>query len=368
MRVSRGLGQGFDRFEGSDVRVPDAEESVAAALAQLEEAEGLPVFLWLHLFDAHSPYGPPEPFDGKYYPRGRDPRSTEFELGVIANCVPPWLDGVRDRDYYKSQYRAEVDYLDHALGRLLDEPRVRAGAVAFTADHGESFGQHGIFWNHVGLYPDTVRVPLILSWPGAPQLVEVTEPTEALDIGRTLLDLVGAKDVPFPGRDLRWTLNEEPARQARFTLDGHDNAASIAVQGWLFIFHLAPHHSTGETLPRDRGEVELFDLVNDPGCTRNVVLDELPRAKLMRQRLIQWLDQADLVGLGVGESDLDAQEMALLQQLGYADSSPAPSGKPLWDPAHPDLARSPWERLFDDPNVDVERARAFVEYKTYKGP
>ena len=362
-----GLGQGFDRFEGSEVDVPDAERSVAAALAQLDEAEGLPVFLWLHLFDAHSPYGPPEPFDRKYYPRDGDPRSSQHDLGVVDNCIPPWLDGVRDRDYFHAQYRAEVDYLDHALGRLLNQPRVRAGIVAFTADHGESFGQHGIYWNHVGLYPDTVRVPLILSWPGAPGAVEVGEPTEALDIGRTLLDLAGATAAQFPGRDLRWSLAENPARQARFTLDGSDLAASISARGWHLILHLVPHRSTGETIWRDRGELELYDLVDDPGCTRNVVLDELPRAKLMHRHLLQWLDGADLAGLGAGESDLDSRALALLEQLGYADSSGTKAGQPLWDAAHPDLARSPWTRILGDTEFDMNKARALVDYKTYKG-
>jgi len=363
-----GLGQGFDRFEGSDTVVPDAEQSVAIALAQLEEAKGVPVFLWLHLFDAHSPYGPPEPFDRKYYPKDRDPRSGEFSLGVVDNCLPPWLDGVRDAGYFYSQYRAEVDYLDHSLGRLFDLPRVRAGIVAFTADHGESFGQHGIYWNHAGLYPDTIRVPLILTWPGAPGLTEVTEPVESVDIGRTLLDLAGAS-VPFPGRDLRWSLAESPERQARFTLNAHYLEASMSVQGWLLILHLKPHQVLGETIARERGEVELYNLDEDPLCARNLVLDELPRATKMRERLIEWLDQADPQGLGVGTSDLSGEERALLNQLGYADTSDSYTGEKIWDPMRDakGFGGSPWSRLFHDKNINPEKMRPYLESRTFKG-
>jgi arylsulfatase A-like enzyme len=323
----------------------------------------------LHIFDAHSPYGPPEPFDRKYYPKDRDPRAAELSLGVADNCLPNWLDGIRDRDYLYGQYRAEVDYLDHALGRLFDEPRVRAGLVAFTADHGESFGQHGIFWTHAGVYPDTVRVPLILSWPGAPQLAEVREPTESIDIGRTLLDLVGADKVPFPGRDLRWSLAESPERQARFTMDAHYLSAAITVQDWMLILHLRGHKIPGESLSRDLGEVELFNLREDPGCTQNLVIDDLERAKLMRERLIEWLSQADPVGLGVGESDLTGEQRALLTQLGYADTDDSDGGEAIWDPERFDknFAKSPWSRLFTDPTANAEKFRPRIDASMYKG-
>ncbi len=76
------------------------------------------------------------------------------------------LPGLRDPEWVRAQYRGEVSYLDGELGRLLESPRFAQGIIAVTGDHGESLGEHAIWWDHKGLYPNCLRVPLILAWPG----------------------------------------------------------------------------------------------------------------------------------------------------------------------------------------------------------
>ncbi|WP_212750632.1 hypothetical protein, partial [Streptococcus pseudopneumoniae] len=97
----------------------------------------------MHLFDAHGEYLPPEEFLRPYLD-ALEPREGSDELHF--------------KDVERARYRGEVSYLDHELGRLLSLPRFERGVVAFTADHGESLGAHGIDFNHAELYPDTTAV------------------------------------------------------------------------------------------------------------------------------------------------------------------------------------------------------------------
>src|SRR5690606_14477718 len=122
-----------------------------------------PLFVWLHLFDAHSPYRPPEAFAARYYPAGRDPFDPSLPPPDLPDGVLGWdLEGLRDPAWPAAAYKGEVSYLDMQLGRLLHHPRAGAGIVAVTADHGESLGHHGIYYAHSMLYTDSLHVPLVL--------------------------------------------------------------------------------------------------------------------------------------------------------------------------------------------------------------
>ena len=143
-----GLGQGFEDYDDSfdDTQGSGSEaESVerrAAEVARrgidwLEQHRRTPFFLWLHFFDPHMPYDPPPP------------------LG---------------RDDYASPYDGEVSYVDRELGRVfrwLQEVGLEQSTlVVLTSDHGEGLGSHDEETHGVFLYESTLRVPLILRWPG----------------------------------------------------------------------------------------------------------------------------------------------------------------------------------------------------------
>ena len=177
-----GFGQGFDRFFETTRVAEIAAVSVGVLKDWLEAEHGRPVFAFLHLFDAHAPYQPPPEFAAAAAGKGAGAPGSMAAMRAL--------------------YRAEVAYLDACLGELLDMPRVRAGIVALTADHGESLGAHGIFFSHAELYPDTLHVPLLLRWPGGPAGLVVEGAVRQQDIGRSLLDLAGLGALSFPGRSL----------------------------------------------------------------------------------------------------------------------------------------------------------------------
>jgi len=344
--ATSGLGQGFDRYDGPGAptglefdafesaaeSVRDGKATVERALRQAAAAGDAPLFLWVHLFDAHDPYSPPPGFDRRYYPNGRDPRTEGPGMPMAVDRVPSFLSGINDPEFPWAQYRALVDYVDHVLTPLIGLPRIGSGVVAFTSDHGESFGEHGIWWNHAGLYPATTRVPLVLAWPGSPpQRVRV--PVAQADIGHTLLNLAGLRAEDFPGRDLRWTLENEAATSPRYALAYHGRQASVDDGRWLLVLHLTESASDDGSRHWLTGQVELFDRRSDPECELDLVERELPRARSMRRHLIDWLAAADAEGYK-GEYHVKASVDRALQALGYASGGESTGA--WYDPARGD--------------------------------
>lgn len=322
-----GLGQGFDRMSETREPARDADVTIPIVEDWLAEADGAPLFLWIHVFDAHGPYTPPDDFAQRYVER-----------------VQPRRDGeaVHQHDVQKALYRAEVSFLDQELGRVLEAPRVRDGIVAVTADHGESLDLHQLLFCHEGIYPDTVHVPLILSWPGAPAGERVAEPVQQIDVSHTLLALAGLDTQGFPGVDLVADRGGEPI----YTISAKGQSASITADGWHLILQLTDHsYGQGEAgHPYVAGETQLFDLASDPSCTDDRVREELDRARQLRAKLVHWLDSAENVGWA-SVANLDEAQLAELAAMGYAGADADDGAGPWFDRAALD---DEWRAVFGD--------------------
>ena len=329
-----GLGQGFERFDlpdREDGRLFNASDQIGRVLHALAEADGTPLFLWVHLFDAHAPYLPPGDWDRSYYGHDSDPFDPSQPRGVLPAVLPKFLQGLRDPRFPRDQYRAEVSFLDHELAALFDAPRVARGIIAFTADHGENLGQHGIFYGHTGLYSDTVHVPLILAWPGAPSGSRIAAPVSHLDLGRSLLDLSGLESALFPGASwLPVTALTARPPSARFTLSSHLLSAAITTDRWHLILYLEGYQYDLMLEPREKHQVELFDLGADPRCEHDV-LDEHPEeARGLRERLIGWLDHPRPTGWAE-DSAWTTEQSEQMAALGYVEGT-GESPDRLFDP------------------------------------
>lgn len=320
--LGTGLGQGFDRMAAPRSEVWDAEVSMDRLDSWLGEAVGRPLFVWLHLFDAHAPYAPPPEFDRRYYPEGRDP--FDAESAPEMEFDPDWLEkalpGLKDPEFALAQYRAEVDYLDAQLGRLLERPRFRDGVVAFTADHGESFGSGGVWFSHVGLFPSTLHVPLLLSWPEGPRGLVVDYPVENMDLARTLLDLAGFQAAEFPGKSLLAAVEGVQVSGPRFALSANGKCAAVFQDGWQLTLNLRDHDYEG-LLTRERHQVELFHLEVDPDCKVDV-WEALPeRTRSLQRTLMAWL--VDTRGSSWAQAGSEDEEaLAQLAALGYTMDVP----------------------------------------------
>ncbi|MHC4846265.1 MAG: sulfatase family protein [Planctomycetota bacterium] len=321
-----GLGTGYDRVSWPPHVPRDSGDTISVLEDWMDERDGRPLFVWLHVFDPHSPYEPPEAYDRAYYPGDRDPfdpSQPAFDAGPAT--FPKDLQGLRDPDFPLAQYKAEVTAQDAELARVLEDERFADAIVAVVGDHGEAFGEHGIWFNHDGLYPQTMRVPLIVAWPGAPAGTRVASPVMHTDVGRTLLDLAGLEQAAFPGRSL---VGRKGEGAPRFGLALNATTASVTHQGLHLVLQLRAHRMHAMEHAVEKHEVELFDLRSDPDCLTDLVDERPDDVRRLRARLIEWLGSARDLGWA-GEETKDPTTIAKLAALGYAsDSSASPAS--LW--------------------------------------
>ncbi len=169
-------------------------DTVDHALAWIGDQHGT-WFAWVHLFDAHGPYAPPPPFDTRYYQGDpRDPAHTSMkDVKNVAVYLKKSLEGITDVNYVTAQYEGEISYADQQLGRLLDSIDTKNTLVVVIGDHGESFGEHGVWFNHGDdVYETSLHVPFAMRWPGRVNAaVRVEKPFEGTDLAPTVLALVG---------------------------------------------------------------------------------------------------------------------------------------------------------------------------------
>jgi arylsulfatase A-like enzyme len=207
-------------------------------------------------------------------------------------------------------YAAELHSADREIGRLLE--RVGDDAVIVVAsDHGESLGEHGIFYAHKGLHAVNLRVPLIVRAPGlAPTRSDAA--VGNLDIAPTIAELVG---VPLPGPTAGTSLVPAlrgDAVTVRET-DVHQNAGNrvVAVRrgDWKLIWPIDPDH------PILSGPPRLYDLADDPDERHDVAAEHPERVAALRAAAERWIE------LGVVEpkdpEHLDDEAIEQLRELGY---------------------------------------------------
>ncbi len=209
LRVLLGTDEMLTRKHGTDVN--------AEFLAWQAGLAGRPFFAFLNYFDAHDPYIPPPEWFRRIagYER-RDELSPLRRLGVLQR-----RDGMRPEEilYEQDAYEAAIAWLDAMVGELLTELERRGALentiVVITSDHGEEFGEHGVFLHGHTLYRDAIHVPLVIRAPGrVPAGIRVAPPVSLRDLPATLLTLAtAAPNKTFPGASLArfWSGGSLPA-------------------------------------------------------------------------------------------------------------------------------------------------------------
>ncbi len=201
--------RGFDVYDdqmtdpcfGHDRAQRVAAKTVDQALAWLRAADE-PFVLWVHLYDPHGPYAPPEPMPALDATRESVPSQPLRREWIPAyqRMASSSLDA---RDYV-DRYDREIAYADRELGRLLSAVDPATTVIAIHADHGEALGEDDYWFRHGNLLHDAaLRVPMVLAGPGVPDARRVTEPARNLDLVPTLLALAALPALPdAEGRDL----------------------------------------------------------------------------------------------------------------------------------------------------------------------
>jgi tetratricopeptide (TPR) repeat protein len=289
-----GLAQGFEEYRDPLTRLPTAldwrderpaEQVVGDMLEMLDEAEG-PMFAWVHLFDAHWPYAPPEPFSSRHAGRAYD-GEIAYAASEVERLIRRW-----DQHYPES-------------------------VVVITADHGEGLGDGGEQTHGFLLHDGTLHVPLIVRTRGFEAGFEagarVADPVGHVDLAPTLLALAGlSPDAELEGRDLR--------------MGGSTVMYAEALTG-QFNLGLAPLHSWTDATGRfTKGAWGAFYPRSEGGRVSVVAQGDRPELQADEARL-----EAIIGGFGdapvADGGALDAESRAALEALGYLGGDPnAPAG------------------------------------------
>src|SRR5260221_8601355 len=174
-----GFERGFDVYNAGFHRQKTGERREASmqrrgevtlgfVLEWVSQQKGGPFFLWFHLWDAHDPYNPPEPFRSKFP---------------------------------GAPYNGGIAYVDSIVGKLLDYLRTQGlydnTLIAVAADHGESLGEHGELTHSIFLYDSTIHVPLLVKFPANRFVSQHVNATASLvDLAPTVLDALGQTPPP----------------------------------------------------------------------------------------------------------------------------------------------------------------------------
>jgi arylsulfatase len=312
-----GLGQGFDEVTRADEHF-SGELAVDMAMDWIgaRGSGDRPFFAWVHLFDPHTPHTPPAPYSLGFRPAAERALApvgewTTFRSPGPRGFVDPILGG------HKELYDGEVAYLDRQVGRLLGFLRSRGlledTVVALVADHGESLGEHGIRFRHVGLHDTTTHVPLMIRWPGRDgreQGRRIEGLVQTIDLFPTLLRAAGLPIPESDGRDLaELTAEGRTGRRAVFAEHSGRTGLMARTPEWKLIL------SEGNPQFFPDGPY-LYDLGADPGETENLAGRGLPQEKELNDLLRRWLADRR-PGPDVRPRDLSPEDVERLRALGY---------------------------------------------------
>jgi choline-sulfatase len=303
-----GLARGFDtysdRFEAGadDARFLNTiqrrgDGPTSEAIAWLERQGGPRSFVWLHLYDPHDPYEPPEPFATRYAER---------------------------------PYDGEVAFADELVGRL-DAALERLGRrpdtlLVVTSDHGEGLGDHGEAVHGFFVYESTLAVPLLLRGPGIPAGTRLATTARSVDLLPTVLDLLGTTPDPSPplsGRSLAAALRGGPAPTEEATYA--ESLTPLLHFGWSDLRALREGRFKYIAAPRP----ELFDLKDDPGESKNLVASSPAKAEALRQALAQRLAvEREIAKAPAAAAAVPPELLEQLGALGYVGGGTAPGADP----------------------------------------
>ncbi|MEK6249588.1 MAG: sulfatase-like hydrolase/transferase, partial [Planctomycetales bacterium] len=263
-----------------------AGDTSRLAIDWLEDQGDQPFFLFLHYFDPHAEYAPPEPY------------ATQFKDNL---------------------YAGEIAYTDHCIGQVIDKLKSMdlydSTLLIVTSDHGEGLGEHKEETHAYYIYQSTIHVPLIIKAPGCSAGSKRARPVGIVDVVPTVLGSTGITPPPhLQGQDLSALLAAAPldekgesARQALYceslqpTVYGGNGLFGLINNRWKYIWTTNP---------------ELYDLVADPNETNNLIDKETTIAAKMQEQL-QGMKKAETE---LAMHQLDTEGVKRIKSLGYLDA------------------------------------------------
>jgi arylsulfatase A-like enzyme len=361
------MHQGYDELHeigsisDNEYRTKTSRHYVDRLIAWLGEHRDVPFFVFLHVFDPHSPFRPRPPYDTIWGAPGAKDRLAELEADMKKKNVKGGMDNMPTKaDYLKTGNNPEellkiyIDWYDGSIrgadseiGRLLEALREMGldqdTLMVWAADHGEEFWEHGRLFHGHSVYGELNQVPMVFHWPNSPEVRKgamVDQQVQNLDIMPTILALAGIQGpTNMQGRSLVPLLNgsgtatwqEEPAiTQAMVsprdggppgggrTNDVEQPHFGIIDHGWKLIRKEV-----------DPDVEELYEHPSDYLNLTNVIKAEasVGHVKALAQTLDTWKTRARAAQLPNDETmtqQLSSEELRRLRALGYVGGGTTP--------------------------------------------
>lgn len=292
-----GLAQGFETWDDSGIDSANgrrADRLTDAALLWLARAGERPLFLFLNYFDPHGPYVAPEPYGRAFLASGA-----------------PLSDGVPQGEELRARYDGEILFMDHHLGRLLEELKRNglydSALIVVTADHGELLDEQGRIGHGQSLTEPELRIPLLVKRPrGEAAPARSDAPVQLIDVLPLILERLGLPAPPGIQGGVPPVVGHPIVAEVypleALSADGHWRALYEGRRKFLW---------------SSLGRHALFDLERDPGETRNLVAGERERFDRTAGLLARYLDSLPRPGDAGPARALDPQTQEALRSLGY---------------------------------------------------
>jgi arylsulfatase A-like enzyme/Tfp pilus assembly protein PilF len=306
--IAQGFDTYFDDFDLSQAKTVSlgaiqrpADEVIDKVLPWIEANRSGPFFAWVHLYDAHTPYRPPEPFATKYADR---------------------------------PYNGEIAFADSQMNRVLaklDELQLTDRTIVMVqGDHGESLGDHGEAAHGFFIYNSVTHVPFVIRTPfSQTRGRRVADPVRQVDLMPTALDLLG---VTIPDGISGVSLAPLMTGTPELGLDAYSEAMyPLHHYGWSELRALR----SGRYKVIDAPRPELYDIDRDPGELTNVYDQRRALADLMISQLRSMEEGFVKTEAGLPAEDVDPEARERLAALGYVGSFVASASDPRTDRADP---------------------------------
>ncbi len=260
-------------------------------------------FLFVHYWDTHLPYFAPADYVKKYY-QDLCSQSMQNILNQIDSETESYL---RIKKYLKvdsvdeaiARYDGAIAFVDNEIGRLiktLDDNEILDNTlIVLTSDHGESLTEHGIFFDHHGLYDVNIHVPLIIRYSELPNGKRIRSFVQHFDIVPTILDIFGieAQNFDFDGKSIMPIIDDEVEKihTAIYAEEAQDERKrAIRTKDYKYISTLSGNEAVCRACKCIHGGIEeLYDLNEDPEENQNIVEKSPKVANMLKSQLSSWI-------------------------------------------------------------------------------
>lgn len=271
-----------------------ADVTTDHAVAWLDQGQREPFLLWVHYFDPHYPWTPPPPYDALYDP------DYEWSIGDVYDgswrtwhwfANDDWAPEPQHVHHLRALYKGEVSYADEQIGRLIDSVEelglLDHTLFVVTADHGEGFGEHGVWLHGDSLYAHDVQVPLLFAGPGVPAGRRIDLLARQVDVLPTVTELLRLPPPPaIDGRSLVSLIHGDRGAgdQLSFAQIHDDTILAVVTEDlWKLI------------LDYRKDAIELYYLPEDPLEADNRAGREWPRVRELFARVDQWAEAKQML-------------------------------------------------------------------------